>query len=46
MPQKPILGLLLPSTRAFMREARRAADFSFYDRLHAFVYLHWPYFYI
>ncbi len=46
MPQKPILGLLLPSTRAFMKEARRLTNFSFIDRLHGFVYLHWPYQYI
>lgn len=46
MPKKPLLGLLLPSTRAFMNEARRERDFSFLDRIHGFVYLHWPYHYI
>ncbi|MBC8506706.1 MAG: 4Fe-4S binding protein [Anaerolineales bacterium] len=46
MPRKPLLGLLLPSTRAFMKEARRLTDFSLLDRLHGFVYLHWLYQYI
>jgi len=29
-----------------MREARRVPGFSLFDRLHAYVYLHWPYLYI
>ena len=35
-----------PSTRAFYREARQLGQFSWFDRLHAYVYLRWPYFYI
>ena len=46
MPNKPLFGLFLPSTRAFMKEARRVKDFSLLDRLHGFVYLRWPYQYI
>ena len=34
------------STRAFMREARQAQDFSLFDLLHGYVYARWPYFYI
>ena len=43
---KRTLRLSRPSTRAFMRETRRVPGFSFFDRLHAYVYLHWPYLYI
>ncbi len=35
-----------PSTRAFTREARRTPGFSFFDWLHGYVYLRWPYLYI
>jgi len=34
------------STRAFTREARRTPGFSFFDWLHGYVYLRWPYLYI
>ena len=46
MTKKTILGLLRPSTRAFMREARQLERFSIFDRLHGYIYLRWPYFYI
>jgi Pyruvate/2-oxoacid:ferredoxin oxidoreductase delta subunit len=46
MKKKPLFGLRLPSTRAFMREANHIEGFSLFDRLHGFVYIHWPYFYI
>ncbi len=35
-----------PSTRAFIREARRTPGFSFFDWLHGYVYARWPYLYI
>jgi Pyruvate/2-oxoacid:ferredoxin oxidoreductase delta subunit len=35
-----------PSTRAFFAEARKIPDYSFFDRLHAYVYARWPYLYI
>ena len=39
---------LLPraSTRAFIREARRARNFSLFNSLHGYVYGRWPYLYI
>jgi ferredoxin len=39
-------GLLRPSTRAFIREARRTPGYSFFDWLHGYVYGRWPYLYI
>ena len=38
--------LIKPSTRQFIREARRARDYSFTDFLHGYVYGRWPYLYI
>ena len=38
--------LVLPSTRAFYRESRRAQGISLVDFLHGYVYGRWPYFYI
>ncbi len=38
--------MISPSTRAFVREARRTPHFSLFDLLHGWVYLRWPYFYI
>jgi len=38
--------LLLPSTRAFLRQARRTPGYSFFDWLHGYVYARWPYLYI
>lgn len=35
-----------PSTRAFIREARRLPGYSFFDWLHGYVYARWPYLYI
>ncbi|MBD3225493.1 MAG: 4Fe-4S ferredoxin [Caldithrix sp.] len=34
------------STRAFLREARKKDGYSFYDWLHGYVYMRWPYLYI
>ncbi len=34
------------STREFIREARRARDYSLFDFLHGYVYARWPYLYI
>jgi ferredoxin len=34
------------STLAFIREAKRTPGFSFFDFLHGYVYLRWPYLYI
>ncbi len=38
--------LLRPSTRAFIKEARRTPGYSFFDWLHGYVYARWPYLYI
>ncbi len=38
--------MLKPSTRKFLREARRAQDYTFFDLLHGYVYARWPYLYI
>ncbi len=35
-----------PSTRAFIQEARRTPGYTFFDWLHGYVYLRWPYLYI
>ena len=35
-----------PSTRAFMREARRTRGYSLFDFIHGYVYGRWPYLYI
>jgi ferredoxin len=35
-----------PSTRAFLREARDVPGYSWFDRLHGYVYGRWPYLYI
>ncbi|MBE0557012.1 MAG: 4Fe-4S ferredoxin [Proteobacteria bacterium] len=40
------MSLRKPSTLALFREARRLPRFSWFDKLHAYVYLRWPYFYI
>jgi ferredoxin len=40
------MSLPKPSTVEFFREAQRLPRFSLFDRLHAYVYLRWPYFYI
>jgi ferredoxin len=39
-------SFLAPSTRAFLREAREVPGFSWFDRLHGYVYARWPYLYI
>ena len=38
--------LLKPSTREFIKEARRTRGYSFFDWLHGYIYARWPYFYI
>ncbi|HEX9013172.1 MAG TPA: 4Fe-4S binding protein [Anaerolineaceae bacterium] len=43
MPKK---GLISPSTRAFIREARQTRGYSLFDLLHGYVYGRWSYFYI
>jgi ferredoxin len=43
---RPSSSLLAPSTRAFLREARDVPGFSWFDRLHGYVYARWPYLYI
>ena len=37
---------LKPSTRAFVKEARTAPGYSFFDLLHGYIYMRWPYLYI
>jgi ferredoxin len=39
-------GPLRPSTRAFIREARRTPGYTLFDWLHGYVYGRWPYLYI
>lgn len=34
------------STREFIKEARFAKDYSFFDLIHGYFYMRWPYFYI
>lgn len=46
MTKKPLLGLRLPSSRSFLEEADQVKEFSLFDRIHGYVYLHWPYLYI
>jgi Pyruvate/2-oxoacid:ferredoxin oxidoreductase delta subunit len=35
-----------PSTRAWIREARQAKNYSFFDLVHGYIYTRFPYFYI
>jgi len=37
---------ILPSTRRFFREAAQLPGFSWFDRLHGYVYARWPHLYI
>ena len=46
MKRKLRRSLLRPSTRAFIREARRTSGYSLFDWLHGYVYARWPYLYI
>ena len=34
------------STREFIKEARSAKEYSFFDLIHGYIYMRWPYFYI
>jgi ferredoxin len=45
MPIK-LPSLVRPSTRAFIKEARKAPGFSLPDFLHGYIYGRWPFFYI
>jgi Pyruvate/2-oxoacid:ferredoxin oxidoreductase delta subunit len=40
------LKFFQPSTRAFLKEARNTPGFSWFDRLHGYIYMRWPYLYI
>jgi ferredoxin len=42
----PPTGWVCPSTQAFLDEARRASDYSFFDLIHGYFYARWPYLYI
>jgi len=44
MKRKP--SIIQPSTRAFFDEADQLPEYSFFDRLHGYVYARWPYLYI
>ena len=46
MKRKIWPGWVRPSTRAFIREARRTPGYSLFDWLHGQVYARWPYLYI
>jgi len=46
MKYKPHDHIIKPSTRDFIREARRARDYSLFDFLHGYFYARWPYLYI
>jgi len=35
-----------PSTKAFLCEAQKTQKYTWFDRLHGYVYMRWPYFYI
>jgi ferredoxin len=37
---------LKPSTRSFFNEAKRLSNYSFWDWLHGYIYIRWPYLYI
>ncbi|UCC77903.1 MAG: 4Fe-4S binding protein [Anaerolineales bacterium] len=45
-PKRRWPGLPTPSTRAFLREARRTPGYSLRDWIHGYVYARWPYLYI
>lgn len=38
--------MVTPSTRAYWREAKKRDNSSFFENLHGYIYLRWPYFYI
>jgi Pyruvate/2-oxoacid:ferredoxin oxidoreductase delta subunit len=40
------INFILPSTLNFIREARRMPGYRFFDFLHGYVYIRWPYLYI
>lgn len=46
LKKKRWLRFLRPSTRAFIREARRTPGYSFWNWLHGYIYGRWPYLYI
>jgi len=38
--------LIKPSTREFVKEARKIPGYSFFDLVHGYIYTRWPYLYI
>jgi ferredoxin len=40
------INIVQPSTRAFMREARKIPGYRLFDFLHGYIYARWPYLYI
>jgi Pyruvate/2-oxoacid:ferredoxin oxidoreductase delta subunit len=40
------INIVQPSTRAFIREARKTPGYRLFDFLHGYVYARWPYLYI
>lgn len=46
MKNKLLNAVIQPSTRSFIREARRTPGYTLFDWLHGYVYARWPYFYI
>ena len=46
MKNKLLNAVIRPSTRSFIREARRTPGYTIFDWLHGYVYARWPYFYI
>ncbi len=41
-----VVKMLRKSTRSFWQTGRRIAEYSFFDLLHGYIYLRWPYAYI
>jgi ferredoxin len=46
LSRHPFSRLIRPSTRAWIREARRTPGYSLFDWIHGYVYARWPYLYI
>jgi ferredoxin len=46
MARRPWIRVIKPSTVAFLQEAKRTPEYSFFDRVHGYVYARWPYLYI
>jgi len=39
-------SLIKPSTRAMLREGQKTKGYSWFDQLHGYIYMRWPYLYI